>query len=201
MEKTHESPLNSKEIQPVHPKGNQSWIFIGRTDGEGKAPVLWPPDAKNWLIGKDADAGKDWRQEEKGMTGWDGWMASPTWRTWVWASSRSWWWTGKPGSPWGHKELDMTERLNNSTRRHHPPAFWGLMAKLKEKVFSGKETSGLPFLECYFSFFSLGTYNLPVHVGTTVGEERLMIAHSPFLQCHWMGGVRFKNLAFLSNIP
>ena len=59
---------NSKEIQPVHSKGNQSWIFIGRTDAEAETPVLWPPDAKNWLIGKDPDAGKDWRQEEKGMT-------------------------------------------------------------------------------------------------------------------------------------
>ena len=61
-------PLDSKEIQPVHPKGNQSWIFIGRTDTEAKTPILWPPDAKNWLIWKDLDAGKDWRQEEKGMT-------------------------------------------------------------------------------------------------------------------------------------
>ena len=89
------SPLDCKEIQPLNPKGNQSWIFIGRTDAE--APILWPPDAKNWLIGKDPDAGKDWRQEEKGMTGWDDWMASPTRWTWVWAVSGSWWWTAKPG--------------------------------------------------------------------------------------------------------
>ena len=68
MQKTLDSLLDSKEIQPVHPKWNQSWIFIGRTDGEAKASVLWPPDAKNWLTGKDADAEKDWRQEEKGMT-------------------------------------------------------------------------------------------------------------------------------------
>ena len=67
-EKTLGSLLNSKEIQPVHPKGNQSWIYIGRTDVEAETPVLWPPDAKNWLTGKDPDAGKDWRQEEKGMT-------------------------------------------------------------------------------------------------------------------------------------
>ena len=66
LEKTLESPLDSKEIKPVHPKGNQLWIFTGRTDAE--APILWPPDVKNWLIGKDPDAGKDWRQEEKGMT-------------------------------------------------------------------------------------------------------------------------------------
>ena len=66
LEKTLESPLDCKEIQPVNPKGNQSWIFIGRTDAE--APILWPPDVKNWLLGKDPDAGKDWRQEEKGTT-------------------------------------------------------------------------------------------------------------------------------------
>ena len=66
LEKTLESPLDCKEIQPVHPKGNQSWIFTGRTDAEAETPILWPPDAQNWLIGKDPDAGKDWRQEEKG---------------------------------------------------------------------------------------------------------------------------------------
>ena len=180
LEKTLESPLDSKEIQPVHPKGDQSWVFIGRTDVEGETPVLWPPDSKSWLTGKDPDSGNDWRQEEKGMTedemvgwhhrfngcgfgwapgvgdgqgglaycsswhckeldmtewlnwtelkwcyyfqhlqmthwkrlwcwerlkaggegdnrGWDGWMALPTQSTWVWASSGSWWWTGKPG--------------------------------------------------------------------------------------------------------
>ena len=68
LEKTLESPLDHKEIKPVRPKGNQSWIFIGRTDAEAEAPIFWPPDVKNWLIGKDPDAGKDWRQDEKGMT-------------------------------------------------------------------------------------------------------------------------------------
>ena len=68
LEKTLESPLGYKEIKLVNPKGNQSWIFIGRTDAEAETPILWPPDVKNWLIGKDPDAGKDWRQEEKGMT-------------------------------------------------------------------------------------------------------------------------------------
>ena len=82
----------------VHPKGNQSWIFIGRIDAEAETPTLWPPDAKNWLIWKDPDARKDWRQEEKGDDrGWDGWMASSTQWAWVWVSSGSWWWTGKPG--------------------------------------------------------------------------------------------------------
>ena len=94
LEKILESLLDCKEIKPVHPKGNQSWIFTGRTDAEAEAPVLWPRDAKNWLTGKDHDAGKDWRRDNRG---WDGWMASPTRWTWVWASSGSWWWTGKPG--------------------------------------------------------------------------------------------------------
>ena len=67
LEKTLESPLDCKEIKPVNPKGNQSWILIGRTDGEAETPILWSPDAKNWLIGKDPDNGKDWRQEERGM--------------------------------------------------------------------------------------------------------------------------------------
>ena len=64
LEKTFESPLDCTEIQPVNPKGNQPWIFIGRTDAEAEAPILWPPDGKNWLIGKDPDAGKDWKQEK-----------------------------------------------------------------------------------------------------------------------------------------
>ena len=95
LEKTLESPLDCKEIQPAHPKGDQSWVFIGRTDAEAETPILWPPDAKNWLIWKEPDAGKDWRQEEKGKT--DGWMASPT--QWAWVSnSRRQWRTGKPGT-------------------------------------------------------------------------------------------------------
>ena len=79
LKKTLESPLGCKKIQPVHPKGDQSWVFIGWTDAKAEAPVLWPPDVKNWLIWKDPDAGKDWRQEEKGMTedemvGWHHWL-------------------------------------------------------------------------------------------------------------------------------
>ena len=81
LEKTLESPFDFKEIKPVNPEGDQSWIFIGRTDAEAEAPVLWPPDAKRWLTGKDPDAAKDWRQKEKQQQGWDGWMASPTWWT------------------------------------------------------------------------------------------------------------------------
>ena len=80
-----------------NPKVCQPWIFIGRTDAEADAPVLWPSDPNSQLTEKDTAVGKDWRQEEKGATGWNGWMASLTWWTWVRASSGSWWWTGKPG--------------------------------------------------------------------------------------------------------
>ena len=88
LEKTPESPLDCKEIQPVHPKGNQSWIFIGRTDAEAEAPLLWPPDVKSRLTGKDLMLGKiEGRRGEGENRGWDGWMAWPTQWTWVWASS------------------------------------------------------------------------------------------------------------------
>ena len=97
LEKTLESPLDSKEIQPLHPKEDQSWVFIGRTDAEAETQILRPPRAKSWLIGKDTDAGRDWGQEEKGMIRWDGWMASLTLWTRVWENSRSWWCTGRPG--------------------------------------------------------------------------------------------------------
>ena len=91
------SPLDCREIQPVHRKGNQSWIFIGRTDVEAKTLILWPADEKSWLIWKDLDSRKNWRREEKGDNrGWDGWMASLTNWTWVWVNW-SWWWTGRPG--------------------------------------------------------------------------------------------------------
>ena len=90
-------PLDCKEIQPVNPKRNQSWIFIGRTDAEAETPILWPPDAKNQLIGKDPDAGKIECRRRRGWQRMRCWMASPTLWPWIWASSGSWWWTGKPG--------------------------------------------------------------------------------------------------------
>ena len=116
LEKTLESPLDCKESQPVHPKGNQSWIFIGRTDAEAEAPILWPPDVKNRLIGKDPDDGQDRRPEEKGMTedemvGWHHWLDGHEFEQ---APGVSWWWTGKPDvrQSVGHKESDTTEWLN-----------------------------------------------------------------------------------------
>ena len=115
LEKILESPLDCKEIQPVHPKGNQSWIFIRRTDAEAETPVLWPPDAKSWLLGKDPDAGKDWRCEEKGMTkdkmvGWHHWLNEHVFELTPGVDD------GQGGlvccSPWDCKELDPTEWLN-----------------------------------------------------------------------------------------
>ena len=117
LEKTLESPLDCKEIQSVHPKGNQSWIFIGRTDAEAEAPILWPPDVKSWLIWKDPEAGKDWRQEEKGatedkMVWWHHWLIGHEFEQTPGDSE------GQESlvccSPWGHKESDMTERLKNN---------------------------------------------------------------------------------------
>ena len=115
LKKTLESPLDCKGIQPVHPKGDQSWVFIGRIDAEAETPVLWPPHAKTWLTGKDPDAGKDWGQEEKVTTGDD--MAG--WHHWLDGHEFEW----IPGvgdgqgglafcDSWGCKESDTTERLN-----------------------------------------------------------------------------------------
>ena len=115
LEKILESPSDYKEIQPVCPKGNQSWIFIGRTDAEAEAPILCPPDVKNWLIWKDPDAGKDWRQEEKGMTedemvGWHQQLDRHDFEQTPGVGD------GKGNlvccSPWGHRESDLTEQLN-----------------------------------------------------------------------------------------
>ena len=97
LEKTLESPLDCKEIQPVHPKGNKSWIFIGRADVEAETPILWPPDVKNWLLKRPWCWERLKAGEEGEDRGWAGWMASPIQWTWVWVSSWSWWWTGRPG--------------------------------------------------------------------------------------------------------
>ena len=115
LEKTLESPLDCKKIQPVNPKGDQSWIFIGRTDAEAENPILWPPNVKNWLTGKDPDAGKDWRQEEKEttvdkMVGWPHWLNGHEFEQAVGVGDRQ----GCLAccSPWGRKKSDMTEQLN-----------------------------------------------------------------------------------------
>ena len=115
LEKTLENPLDCKEIKPVNPKGNQPWIFIGRTDAEAEAPILGPPDVKSQLIAKDPDAGKDWRQKEKGVTedeivGWYHWLKGHEFEQTPGDSEGQ----GNLAccSPWGCKESDTTERLN-----------------------------------------------------------------------------------------
>ena len=117
LEKTLESPLDCKEIQPVHPKGDQSWVFTGRTDVEAETLILWPPHAKCLLIRKDPDAGKDWRQEEKGttedeMVGWHHWLNGHGFGRTLEVGD------GQGGlvccCSWGHKESDTTERLNQT---------------------------------------------------------------------------------------
>ena len=119
LEKTLQSPLDCKEIKPVHPKGNQSWIFIGKTDAEAEAPMLWLPDAKSWLIWKDPDAGKHWRQEDKGTTEDEmvGWHQQLNGHEIEQAPGDG---EGQGGqaccSPWGHKELEATERLINNNK-------------------------------------------------------------------------------------
>ena len=114
LEMTLESPLECKEIQPVHPCGDQSWVFIGGNDAKAETSILWPPHVKSWLTGKD------WCWEGLGTggkgddRGWDGWMASQTWWTWVWVNSGSRWWTGRPGVLWFMGSQSRT-RLNNWT--------------------------------------------------------------------------------------
>ena len=98
LEKTLESPLDGKEIQTVHSKGDQPWVFFGRNDAKAETPVLWPPHAKSWLIGKDSWCWEGLGAEGEGDDrGWDGWMASLTRWAWIWVNSGSWWWTGRPG--------------------------------------------------------------------------------------------------------
>ena len=115
LEKTLESPLDCRDFKSINPKGNQPWLFIGRTDAEAETPILWPPDVKNWLTGKDPDAGKDWRQEEKGTTEGEmvGWHHQLNGRELGLILGDG----GGQGSlaccsPWDRKRSDMTERLN-----------------------------------------------------------------------------------------
>ena len=143
LEKTLENPLDSKEIKPVNPKGNKSWIFIGRIDVEAEAPILWPPDAKNWLTRKDADDGKDQRQEEKGttkdeMVGWYYQMIHMSLRQ-----------EGQGSlvccSPWGHKELDTTEWLN-----------WLIICKRYKYKYGEKEMYSYIDTHIYFRALGIG---------------------------------------------
>ena len=129
LEKTLESPLNCKEIQPVHPKGDQSWVFIGRTDDEAETPILWPSDAKRWLTGKDPDAGKDRGQETKGMTEDEmvGWHHQLNGYGSVWTLGVG---DGQGGlvccGSWCRKGSDMTEWLSNWTELNYISICWSI---------------------------------------------------------------------------
>ena len=133
-EKTHESPLDCKEIQPVHSEGDQSWVFFGRTYAKAETLVLWPPHAKSWLTGKNSDAGRDWGQEEKGMTEDEmaGWHYRLDGREFEWTPGVG---DGQGGlaccDSWGRKESDTTERLDwtelnslNVSLEYHTEVFW-----------------------------------------------------------------------------
>ena len=148
------SPLDCKEINPVNPKGNQSWIFIGRTDAEAETPILWPPDSKKWLIGKDSDTGKDWRQDEKGMTE----DEMVRWHHWLDAHE----FEQAPGvgdgqgslacySSWGHKESDTTERLN-----------WMSPSSTKIPILKTLNTSELSLILLFFSPVPSNPYPKPL---------------------------------------
>ena len=137
LEKTLESPLDCKEVQPVNPKENQSCIFIERTDAEAETPIFWPPGAKNLLIGKDPDAGKDWGQEEKGttedeMVGWHHWLNGHAFGQGSLACC----------SPWGHKELDTTEQLNRT------------------ELFFYRTTNAFFRISCFMKWYKQSTYNI-----------------------------------------
>ena len=162
LEKTLENPLDCKEIQPVHPKGDQSWVFIGRTDAEAETPILWPPDAKSWLIGKDPVSGKDWKQEEKGMTqdeiiGWHHWLNGHGFR----------WWTGRPGVLWfmgsqriGHNwatELNWTESMRltscSSQSLSQPRLVFLDLSGLTFPLNHSINVKCLPFGRCCYKIF------------------------------------------------
>ena len=162
LEKTLESPLDCKEIQPVHSEGDQPWIFIGRTDAEAETPILWPPDAKSWLIGKDSDARRDWGQEEKGTT--EDEMAGGH----HWLDGHEFGWTPGVGdeqeglaccNSWGCKESDTTERLN-----------W------TELILFSASATVAALQECFliFFFFSFGSI-IPEFLISIVSNEVLSL--------------------------
>ena len=161
LEKTLESPLDCKEIKPVSPQGNQAWIFIGRTDAE--AQILWPSGGKNWLIGKDPDARKDWRQEEKGMTedelfGWHRWLDGHEFEPTLGVGD------GQGSlvccSPWGHKDSNMTEWLNWTDRYKDTVLFFKITWYCKSSIFRFKKHDTVLFSKrCFWKLTFIG--NLP----------------------------------------
>ena len=159
LEKTLESPLDCKEIQPVHSKGDQSWVFVERTDAKAETPVLWPPHVKSWLIGKDwcwKGLGAGGKGDDRG---WDGWMASPTRWTWVWVNSGRWWWTGRPVMLWfmgsqrvGH---DWATELNWTELKQYMSLS---LPKPQRLIFTKQSHSTNTFL--FFSFWNVSNNTL-----------------------------------------
>ena len=196
LEKALESPLDCKEIQSVHPKGDQSGVFIGRTDAEAETPILWPPHARSWLIGKDPDAGRDCGQEEKGaiedeMAGWHHWLDG---HEFEWTAVVD---DGQGGlaccGSWSHKELDMTERLNWTTEEERGPLwFW------YHTYGSGTETSAqcgpaeLCWVQSEFWFLSWNQWAVTEDVKWSIMVNFAFQNHIETL--HWSWASRTGNL-------
>ena len=188
LEKTLVNPVDSKEIQPVHPKGNQPWIFIGRTDAEAETTIFWPPDGKNWLIWKDPDAGTDWRQEEKGMTEDEmvGWHHRLNGHEFEQALGVGY---GQGGlacySPWGHKESDTTEPLNWTdlldTFTHFNPILLQIHFEKQPLVWAvwALPVSPVELGTSYIIHMLLPTHSTPTDFSGPVSSS-----HSSLLFCH-----------------
>ena len=183
LKKTLESPMDFKEIQPVHPKADQSWVLIGMTDIEAETPILWPPDAKSWLIGKDPDAGKDWGQEEKGMTedemvGWHHRL-----------NGHGFGWTPGAGdeqgglaccSSWGHKESDTTEQLNWTELN--------VIVKSREKLRNSSPSKSLRTTQCN-AWFSMGSYEYKRYYWDNVNKAKWLNGSNALMFIFWFCGL------------
>ena len=204
LEKTLESPLDCKEIQPVHSKGVQSWVFFGRNEAKAETSVLWPPYAKSWLIGKDSDAGRDWGQEEKGTTEDEmaGWHHQCERREFEWTPGVG---DGQGGltccDSWGHKESDMTERLN-CTDAYLPSFLWSkskfLTRALKHLLLTGLLKMGKlwrsvlpdPHDTCYPMQHDIGTWIHCSCMTKTQFLKYLPYHTTPKFQSMWRGCFR-----------
>ena len=196
LEKTLESPLNCKEIQQVHPKGDKSWAFIGRTEAKAETPILWPPHVKSWIIGKDPDAGRDCGKEEKGttedeMAGWHHWLYGHEFELTAVVDD------GQGGlaccGSWSCKELDMTERLNWTTEEERGPLwFW------YHTYFGGTETAAqcgpaeLCWVQSEFWFLSWNQWAVTEDVKWSIMVNFAFQTHIETL--HWFWASRTGNL-------
>ena len=177
LDKTLERPLGCKGIKPINRKGSQPWIFLGRTNAEVEALIHWPPDAKKQLIGKDYKAEEDWGQKQKGGNrGWDGWIASSTQWTWVWANSRRWWKAGKPDAS-GHGIAKSWTQFSNWTR---------FTSKCKFLIW--------PFQQCLWPTVSPVAHNpslmlplvkTPKEFIKTLEKTSMVFTKTPFVNLNW----------------